>query len=60
MEWFTSAARAGNPTAMYNLGLCLENGLGTKADPEAALSWYRKAAELGKPEAKQKLEQIRP
>lgn len=32
---------------MKNLGICYENGAGVAKDPERAVEWYEKAAQLG-------------
>ena len=45
--WFTKAAEAGLPRAMFNLGALLDEGLGVAVDYPAAADWYRRAAEAG-------------
>ena len=56
VEWHTKAAEAGLPPAMYNLGLCLDQGVGVAApDYPAAASWYRRGADTGDGEAAQNL-----
>lgn len=47
MGWYRKAAEAGDPKAMFYLGLTLEQGLQGEAQPETALEWYRKSAALG-------------
>jgi len=48
VEWFTKGAEAGLPKAMFNLGVCLEQGEGMAApDNTAAADWYRRAADAG-------------
>lgn len=42
-----SAANAGVPVAMNNLGWIHEHGVGVPRDPGAAATWYRRAAEAG-------------
>lgn len=42
-ELFRRAAAQGNPLAEYNLGYCLEHGLGVPRDPTQAYAWYRRA-----------------
>ncbi len=42
-------ADQGNPSAMYNLGMLYNNGIGTKQDPEKAFDWFMKATEAGDP-----------
>ncbi|WGS51346.1 sel1 repeat family protein [Paraburkholderia sp. D15] len=41
----------GVPSGYYDIGHYLETGYGLKPDIEAALSYFRKAADLGNPEA---------
>jgi TPR repeat protein len=45
------AAEAGDPEAQRALAFKYEHGLGIEEDPEAAIEWYRKAAEQGNTEA---------
>jgi len=40
----------GIPGGYYDMGRYLERGYGVKEDPELALKYYRKAADLGSPE----------
>jgi TPR repeat protein len=47
VAWFTKAAEAGLPEAMFNLGCCLDEGEGVAADPQAAMGWFRRAADAG-------------
>jgi TPR repeat protein len=48
IEWLTKGAEAGLPRAAYNLGLCLDRGLGMAApDNPAAAGWDRLAADAG-------------
>ena len=50
--WFTKAAEAGLPRAMFNLGASLDEGQGVAApDYPAAADWYRRAANGGDGEA---------
>jgi TPR repeat protein len=44
MSWYRTAADAGNETAMYNIGVLFEGGLGVTQDRDQAIVWYRKAA----------------
>lgn len=47
----------GNIAAMFHLGMCHRWGEGgVYADPDEALSWFRKAAEGGHPDAQQMVE----
>ncbi len=48
---FLAAAQAGNGSAMGNAGYMYATGLGTEADEERAVHWYRMAAENGSAEA---------
>lgn len=50
-HWFRMAADAGDAEACYNLWVMHSRGDGTPRDPKTALSWLRKAAELGYPYA---------
>jgi len=48
VPWYTKAAEAGLPKAMFSLGLCFDKGDGMAApDYPAAASWYRRAADTG-------------
>jgi len=44
-----SAAKLGDSAAMSNLGYFYDEGIGVKKNRAAAMSWYRKACELGNP-----------
>ena len=44
---FEKAAKMGNYTAQYNLGLMYEKGNGVKKDPVKAFEFYKKAGEQG-------------
>jgi len=56
MEWLTKAAETGLPTAMFNLGCCLDQGEGgATPDYPAAAGWYRRAAVAGIGRAAQNL-----
>lgn len=46
-EKYRKAAIMGNAVAMYNLGYCYENTIGTAKDSVKAFYWYKKAAEAG-------------
>jgi len=46
-RWVERAARAGHPSAMYNLGLMNYNGEGGPVDYNAAATWLRRSAEYG-------------
>ena len=47
VKWFHIAAEAGEGTAAYNLGRCLEEGWGGEKNEEKARAAYRYAAKLG-------------
>jgi len=52
VKWYTKGAEAGLPAAMFNLGVCLDEGEGVAApDYPAAADWYRRAADAGIGEA---------
>jgi TPR repeat protein len=40
-EWMERAARAGDPSAMHNIGYYYDRGVGVRRDPRRALFWYR-------------------
>ncbi|KAF9018099.1 HCP-like protein, partial [Hymenopellis radicata] len=48
-------AEAGLPKAMYAVGYFSEVGIGTTADMEKAVAWYKKATDLGDKRAAQRL-----
>ena len=59
MEWYQKAAKAGNATAMCNLGIYYEYGEGGLTKDEAkAVEWYRKAAEGGNYGAAVRLQEL--
>ena len=41
------AARAGNPEALYEIGMRFEQGIGVTRDPARAFVWFSEAAERG-------------
>lgn len=45
--WYRKAAANNLPAAQLNYGICLERGLGCKADPQTALDYYTFASEAG-------------
>ncbi|KAK0209002.1 HCP-like protein [Desarmillaria ectypa] len=53
--WAQKAAEAGLAKAMYAVGYFTEVGIGTQADMSQAVSWYKKAAELGDKRSAQRL-----
>lgn len=47
--WLTTAAEAGLPYAMFNLGTLLDEGKGVAApDYQAAAGWFMRAADAGR------------
>jgi len=53
--WYRKAADAGEGEAAYMVGWCTENNYGTK---DAALEWYKRAAELGWADAEADIERL--
>ena len=51
LEHISKAADYDIAVAQYLIGVCYDNGIGVKQDLERAMSWYKKAAEQGVPEA---------
>lgn len=47
LEYFQKGASQGDPSALYNLGLCYENGAGVAYDSSTAVKFYQRAAEKG-------------
>jgi TPR repeat protein len=47
VSWLTKAALAGEAHAQYNLGVMYSQGMGGGVDPDAAVRWWRMAAEQG-------------
>jgi len=45
------AARRGLLESQFSVGYCFSKGIGTKADAESAVRWYRKAALRGHEDA---------
>lgn len=46
-ELYTRAAKAEHPQASYRVAVCYEIGVGTRRDIDKALTWYKRAAQLG-------------
>ena len=53
--WFSYAAKQGNNSAKYNIGVMYKNGLGVPQDYTEAVKWYRMAAEQGVAKAQNSL-----
>eukprot|EP01094_Clydonella_sp_ATCC50884_P006277 TRINITY_DN1534_c0_g1_i2.p1 TRINITY_DN1534_c0_g1~~TRINITY_DN1534_c0_g1_i2.p1 ORF type:complete len:447 (+),score=156.94 TRINITY_DN1534_c0_g1_i2:129-1343(+) len=45
--WYEHAANAGVTIAQFNLGVMYERGIGVEKNVEAAIGWYRRAADEG-------------
>jgi TPR repeat protein len=58
MNWYQKAAGVGNGTAMYNIGVLWEGGLGVAQDRNQAIDWYRKAAAAGNERAGEALKSL--
>ncbi|ORY34809.1 hypothetical protein BCR39DRAFT_514922 [Naematelia encephala] len=54
--WARKAAEAGLAKAQYAVGYFTETGVGTEANQQAALKWYRQAAEGGDRRAQKRLQ----
>ena len=50
--WFRQAAEQGSPEGAYNFAVCLERGWGAVQSANQAFSFYTRAAEAGRPEAR--------
>ncbi|KAI0793532.1 HCP-like protein [Abortiporus biennis] len=53
--WAKKAAEAGLVKAMYAVGYFLECGIGTAPEMKEAISWYKRASDLGDKRASQRL-----
>ncbi|EIW71596.1 hypothetical protein TREMEDRAFT_27310 [Tremella mesenterica DSM 1558] len=53
--WAKKAAEMGLAKAQYAVGYFTETGIGTDADPQAAIKWYKMAAENGDRRAQKRL-----
>ena len=58
VEWFEKSANLGHSTAMYNLGICYEEGTGVTKDVNQAREWYTKAIAQGHANAKTQLDRF--
>ena len=47
LQWDVAAANAGDILAMYQVGVCCQQGVGTARDIDKAAQWYTKAAQRG-------------
>lgn len=55
IEIYQRIAKSGSPRAMYKLGMCYYDGIGTEKSKEKGLAWLYAAAENGDPSARIKL-----
>ncbi|OLY85295.1 Chitin synthase regulatory factor 3 [Smittium mucronatum] len=55
-DWCSRAAEQGLSRAQFGMGYYYDIGIGVERDSEKAMQWYRKAAENGSIEAKERLE----
>ena len=46
-KWCVKGAENDDPVCLYYAGYCCENGLGTEKDMDQAVTWYRRAAQMG-------------
>lgn len=51
VELYKLAASHGNASALFNLGVCLEQGIGTAKNFKLAYQCYKEAAAMGHPKA---------
>ena len=58
-DYYSRAAKFGNPVAQYNLGMCYERGDGVARDYGKSIEWYGKALEAGFEKAKSGIERIK-
>ena len=54
-KWCQKAAEQEHPEAEYDMGVCCEHGSMCALDMDAAMAWYRRAAEHGSALAKSRL-----
>lgn len=47
--WYAKAAERGDGDAIFALGRCYKNGIGTEENPDKALEWFTKGAENNEP-----------
>ena len=58
-QWYEKEAAQGDVGAMVKLAAAYEDGVGVPKNQQAALTWYRKAADAGSEEAKAKLRKLK-
>jgi hypothetical protein len=59
VQWYERQAAQGDAAAMAKLGAAYEAGVGMPKSEQAAITWYRKAADAGNEEAKAKLKKLK-
>lgn len=57
-KYFEQAAQSNIPEALYCLGVCYKDGIGTSKNKEKALEYLKRAKELGEPRAGRLIEEI--
>lgn len=57
-KYFEQAAKSNIPEALYCLGVCYKDGIGTSKNKEKALEYLKRAKELGEPRAGRLIEEI--
>ena len=55
IELFQKSSKQGNSCALYNLGICFEEGTGVEQNLAKAIEYYNEAANKGHKTAKEKL-----
>ncbi|KXS16162.1 hypothetical protein M427DRAFT_134594 [Gonapodya prolifera JEL478] len=58
LQYAVLAAEQGLPRGMFALGYFYDNGIGVKEDVEAAVAWYKEAAQRGDTEAWNRLREM--
>ena len=57
-SWFTKAAKAGNASGQFNVGISYLNGYGTSKDRSKALDWFQNAVAQGHEHAIEAMKQF--
>lgn len=57
-KYFEQAAKSNIPEALYCLGVCYKDGIGTTKNRDEALKYLKRAKELGEPRAGRLIEEI--
>lgn len=53
--WLVLASKANNASAIYNIGLCYEKGIGITMDKKESVAYYRKSGMMGHAKSQYKL-----